>query len=493
MNLRELLSGVVEPSVLEKLPACEVPAVWDDSRRVTPGSLLALMRGAEHFLSQGLERGAAVFLLDRRIAPSLVESYPQALLVPVEDPREAFKQILLRFYARPSGKVRVIGVTGTNGKTTVTYLLESILNAAGHSCGVTGTVNCRIGGKVSPAKNTTPGMLDNQMFLHTLSSRNIPYSVMEVSSHALAQGRVDLINFCGAIFTNLTGDHLDYHGTMEEYFAAKSRLFQSLGPDAYAVINNDDPYAVRLRDLTRARVMSYALHSAADITAEVREIGLKGTRLLVKAFGRDCEVNTTFIGQHNIYNILAAFAAGLAEGFSFDVLCHGINMLACVPGRLEPVDCGQDFGVFIDYAHTDDGLRNVLQCLKGVVHNRLILVFGCGGDRDRTKRPRMGRVAGEMADHCIITSDNPRNEDPLAIIEEIVPGFSRKNYEIEPDRQKAIERALALAGRNDIVLLAGKGHETCQIFKDKTLDFVESSVVSRFLGKGLRQDGKGLC
>jgi UDP-N-acetylmuramoyl-L-alanyl-D-glutamate--2,6-diaminopimelate ligase len=493
MNLRELLSGLADPAVIAGLPALSVPSVWDDSRRVMSGSLLVLMRGAEHFAGQGLERGAAVLLADSRTARSLSESYPQALLVPVEDPREAFKQILLRFYARPSGQVRVLGVTGTNGKTTVTYLLESILNAAGHSCGVTGTVNCRIGGKVSPAKNTTPGMLDNQMFLHTLSTQNILYSVMEVSSHALAQGRVDMIDFCGAIFTNLTGDHLDYHGTMEEYFTAKSLLFRSLSEDAYAVINNDDPYAIRLCNLTRARVISYALHSAADITAEVREIGLKGTRLLVKAFGRECEVKTTFIGQHNIYNILAAFSAGLAEGFSLDVLCRGINMLAHVPGRLEPVDCGQDFGVYIDYAHTDDGLRNVLQCLKGVAHNRLILVFGCGGDRDRTKRPRMGRVAGEMADYCIITSDNPRNEDPLAIIEEILPGFSRENYEVEPDRQQAIERALAMAGRNDIVLLAGKGHETYQIFKDKTLDFVESSVVSCFLGKRLRQDGKVLC
>ncbi len=270
---------------------------------------------------------------------------------------------------------------------------------------------------------------------------------------------------------------------MEDYFQAKARLFTGLSPHSFAAINADDPYGLRLVPLTRARVITYAIDAPADVTAHVDDFSLAGTRFTVRFWGQEIVLYTHFIGRHNIYNILAAFAAGLGEGFTPDVIREGIESLANVPGRLERVECGQDFCVFIDYAHTDDGLKNVLNCLKAVPHNRLIVVFGCGGDRDRTKRARMGQVACELADHVILTSDNPRSEDPEAIIAGIVPGFTKKIYEICPDREAAIAQALSLARKNDIVLLAGKGHEDYQVLKDRTVDFVEKDIVARILGK----------
>jgi UDP-N-acetylmuramoyl-L-alanyl-D-glutamate--2,6-diaminopimelate ligase len=466
----------------------EIPALWDDSRRVTPGSLFAALppvskvtKDGKVFIDDALAKGAAVVILDQGALTDLPLKYPQVCFVPVADPRAAFRKVVGRFYGQFSKKVRVLGVTGTNGKTTITYFLESIIKAAGKRSGVVGTVNYRVGEKILPSKNTTPGFLDNQIFLANLAADVVDYAVMEVSSHALVQRRVDLINFCGAIFTNLTGDHLDEHGDMENYFKAKALLFTALSPNAWAVVNVDDLYGQRLKAMTRARVITYAINAPADVTAHIQDFNLEGTRFKIRFFGQEIELQTHFIGRHNLYNILAAFAAGLGEGIDPDVIRQGIASLVLVPGRLERVECGKDFCVFIDYAHTDDGLKNVLGCLKAVPHNKLIVVFGCGGDRDSTKRPRMGRVACEFADHAVITSDNPRREDPLAIIAEIVPGFTHKNYEIEPDREKAIERALSLAGKGDIVLLAGKGHETYQVLKDRTIDCVERDIVMRIL------------
>jgi len=461
-----------------------VSGVWDDSRRVTPGSLFAALPGpitsGENFIPEAVEKGAAVILLQADLKQTYSVRFPQVKFKGVDDPRAAFRLAVEQFYGRPSDKVRVIGVTGTNGKTTVTYFLESVLNAAGRATGVTGTVNSRVPGRRIAAKNTTPGMLDNQIFLNDLAIREIPYLVMEVSSHALAQGRVDLINFCGAVFTNLTGDHLDYHGDMEKYFAAKSRLFLELTPKAWAVINADDPFGQRLKLFTLSRVLTYAIDGEAEVKAVIRHCSRKGASFDVIFSGGSVRIETPFTGKHNVYNILAAFAAGLGEGFSPELIKRGIEALKNVPGRLERVDCGQDFDVFIDFAHTDDGLKNVLLALQEVKHNKLILVFGCGGDRDRTKRPRMGRVACDLADHSIITSDNPRSEEPMAIINEIIPGFLIPNFEVVVDRTEGIVRALGMAEPGDIVLLAGKGHETYQILKDKTVDFIERDIIEQY-------------
>ena len=468
----------------------EVTAVWDDSRRVTPGSLFAALpavsettRNGDVFIAQALLKGAIAVVMPQQPLEAWNKKYPQVCFIPVDDPRGVFQTVVDRFYGYPSGKMRVLGVTGTNGKTTITYFLESIIKAAGKTSGVVGTVNYRVGDRILPSKNTTPGFLDNRIFLAELAAGRTSYAVMEVSSHALAQKRVDRIDFSGAVFTNLTGDHLDFHKTMEEYFNAKAGLFTGLKPEACAVINADDTYGPRLVAMTRARVITYGIDHPADVMAHIEDFTLAGTHLRIKFLGREMELKTHFIGRHNIYNVLAAFAAGLGEGFDPHIIRHGIESLACVPGRLERVECGQDFCVFIDYAHTDDGLKNVLTCLKAVAHNKLIVVFGCGGDRDRTKRPRMGRIASELADLSILTSDNPRSEDPLAIIDEIIPGFNRKNYEVLSDREAAIARALALAEKDDIVLLAGKGHETYQVLKDKTVACVERDIVTRILNK----------
>jgi UDP-N-acetylmuramoyl-L-alanyl-D-glutamate--2,6-diaminopimelate ligase len=484
MQLKELLRNV-PVKLPEAFLESEVADVFDDSRRVTPGSLFAAVSGpqakGEDFIPQAVEKGARFVVLGDKVRGDYEARYPDVSFIRVPDPRGAFRSIVDVYYGRPSQNVRVLGITGTNGKTTITYFLEAILKAAGQECGVVGTVNCRVAGDILPSKNTTPGFLDNQIFLRGLADRNIRYSVMEVSSHALDQGRVDLIGFRGAVFTNLTGDHLDYHKTMEDYFQAKAKLFSGLAPDAFAVINVDDEYGRRLLQMTKARVITYGIKNPADIKAEVQDLGLKGSRFTVTFPGGKLFLKTDFIGLHNVYNILAACAAGLEEGISPEKVKKGIESLHHVPGRLERVDAGQDFYLFIDYAHTDDGLKNVLESLRAVRHKRLIVVFGCGGDRDRTKRPRMGRVACDLADHVILTSDNPRSEDPDDIIAEIIPGFSKCIYEVVVDREAAIERALAIARPGDIVLLAGKGHETYQILKHTTIDFVERDIVMRIL------------
>ena len=430
-----------------------------------------------------------MILLPRDCERAWSVRYPHVRFVGVDDPRQEFCAVVSSFYGRLSDRVRVIGVTGTNGKTTITYFLESLLAAAGKSSGVVGTVNSRVGGKSVPSRNTTPGALDNQIFLKTLVDQGVPYSVMEVSSHALAQGRVDLVDFCGALFTNLTGDHLDFHGTMEKYFEAKSLLFSRLPAEAWAGINIDDGWGRKLVAMTCARVLTYGIDGQADVRAVIHEFGRKGARFDVMFPGGKVGIVTPFTGKHNVYNILAAFAAGLGEGIPAGTIRRGIEVLVNVPGRLERVDCGQDFDVFIDYAHTDDGLKNVLLALHEVKHKKLILVFGCGGDRDRSKRPRMGKIACELADWSIITSDNPRSEEPQQIIDEIIPGFAVKNYEVVVDRLAAVHRALEMASQGDIVLLAGKGHETYQVLKDKTIDFVERDIVKDRLGTSRERKG----
>ncbi|MFH0753165.1 MAG: UDP-N-acetylmuramoyl-L-alanyl-D-glutamate--2,6-diaminopimelate ligase [Candidatus Omnitrophota bacterium] len=489
MRLKDLVDGYadVEPA----WEGLEIQAVWDDSRRVTSGCLFAALppvtdatQDGVKFLADAVIKGAKVVVVPPFSVETLRSRFPGICFITAHDPRSLFRVVVDRFYGHPSKKVRVWGVTGTNGKTTITYFLEAVLKAAGKKCGVVGTVNYRVGDKILPSRNTTPGFLDNQIFLAGLLKEGVSHAVMEVSSHALAQARVALIDFRGAAFTNLTGDHLDFHKTMEGYFQAKARLFTGLSPDSFAVVNADDPYGRRLTAITRARVITYGIEAPADVRAQIESYDLNGTCFKIKFFGQEIAFTTHFIGRHNIYNLLAAFAMGLGEGFSPGVIKEGIESLDCVPGRLERVDAGQDYFVFIDYAHTDDGLKNVLECLKAVPHRRLIVVFGCGGDRDRTKRPRMGRVACELADHAILTSDNPRGEDPGAIIADIVPGFTRRMYDVVPDRQGAIHAALTMACKGDIILLAGKGHETYQVLKDGQVDFIEKDIVRRFIEKG---------
>ena len=304
---------------------------------------------------------------------------------------------------------------------------------------------------------------------------------MEPSPHALEQGRVDAVDFNSAIFTNLTGDHLDYHLDMENYFLAKSLLFSRLSEKASAIINHDDSYGQRLLSLTKGKIITYGLKGSVDVTACDIHLNFSGSSFTLQSPMGQVAVKTPLIGKHNIYNILAATAAALAQDVPLNEIQKGIECLTFVPGRLEKIHDSRDFHVFVDYAHTEDALRNVLMALRDVGRHRIILVFGCGGDRDKTKRPKMGRVASQLADFSIITSDNPRGEDAQAIVDEIISGVSGSQYTVILDREKAIHKALSLAEKNDIVLIAGKGHEYYQIFQDKTIDFDDREVVRKHL------------
>jgi UDP-N-acetylmuramoyl-L-alanyl-D-glutamate--2,6-diaminopimelate ligase len=308
---------------------------------------------------------------------------------------------------------------------------------------------------------------------------------MEVSSHALDQGRVAGIKFCAAIFTNLTQDHLDYHKTMDEYFFAKQKLFkENVDQESALVMNLDDSFGRRLLDSSKGRKLSYGFSSQAEVVATDYVIKSEGSFISIKTPLGDCSIKTALVGKHNISNILAAVAFGVSQKFSLKSIKNGIEAVSSVAGRLDRIDSSEGFSVFVDYAHTDDALKNVLESLRSVVHNgKIITVFGCGGDRDKGKRPKMGRVASALSDHCVITSDNPRSEDPKEIIRQIVSGIKKKNFEIESDRALAIHKACSLARKGDIVLVAGKGHETYQVEKDKILPFDDRVVVRKALSQ----------
>ena len=439
------------------------------------------MKGAQkdgtQFIDEAIRRGARVIAASH--PPE--EKRKDVLFLHVDDPRKFLREVTRRFYGSFSAKVKCIGITGTNGKTTITYLIESILEEAGKTCGVMGTVNCRIGKKILPSRNTTPGVVENQRFLASLGQKDIEYCVMEVSSHGLDQGRVDLIDFKSAVFTNLTSDHLDYHRTRDNYFLAKARLLTALSSRSVSVINVDDSYGAKLVSMTRSRIVKYGISSEADIYARDIKTSARESRFTVHANGESIAIQTKLIGLHNVYNILAAIGVCLDEGIAPETIGRGIARLEHVPGRLERIGSPKGFAVFIDYAHTEDALRNVLEALRKIDPKRVITVFGCGGDRDRTKRPKMGKVAGQLSDVVIVTNDNPRGEDPQSIISEIILGFSTDNYQVVADREKAIATAIAMAGAGDIVLIAGKGHEDYQIFKDKTISFNERKIVKKYL------------
>jgi len=384
--------------------------------------------------------------------------------------------------------VNTIGVTGTNGKTSITYIVEAILKKASKKVAVIGTVNQRVGKKVFPSKNTTPSFIENQEWFLKMKKTKVQNCVMEVSSHALDQGRVDLIDFDTAIFTNLKSDHLDYHKSVNKYFLAKSKLFKSLLPASVAIINNDDSYASKLISLSSSKIVTYGINKKACFMARNIKLSLKGSIFdLVYPYGQE-EIKTKLIGMHNIYNILPSIAVGVLQGIPIDIIKKGIQSLKSIPGRLEKVDCKKDYSVLIDYAHSEDALLNVLKTLRNIQENniqsfsgKIILLFGCGGDRDQTKRPKMGTVASTLADYSIVTSDNPRSENPKTIIHHIIKGFRNNDYKIISNRKKAIQHALKIASRGDIVLIAGKGHESYQMVKNKCIKFDEKEIIREAL------------
>ncbi|HEU0009131.1 MAG TPA: UDP-N-acetylmuramoyl-L-alanyl-D-glutamate--2,6-diaminopimelate ligase [Verrucomicrobiae bacterium] len=476
MQLRQLVQQLPSASVEGTLDR-EVVGLAYDSRRVTPGVVFIAIPGqntdGHEYIGAALDRGAAAVICERAgMLP------PRATRIRVPDVREAMACVARSYYEHPSAKLKVLGVTGTNGKTTVAFMIRTILEAAGMSTGLIGTVRYEIGDRIIPAARTTPESLEVQQMMSQMLKANCEACVMEVSSHALDQKRVLGVEFDVAIFTNLTRDHLDYHGTMENYFAAKQKLFTALergAKKAAAVINIDDAFGARLAGTTKVEVeLNFGLRQSARLRATRIEIGADGSRFIVEAPERKFALRLPLLGRHNIYNALAAVGACLALKVDVVKIQAALNKMAAVPGRLERVDCGQPFGVLVDYAHTDDALRNVLTTLRELTKGRLLLAFGCGGNRDAGKRARMGRVAAELADFTLITSDNPRKEDPGKIAAQIEEGFLAVRAEacaIELDRRRAIQQIIGKAEPGDIVLIAGKGHETYQEFDDTVVPF----------------------
>ena len=386
------------------------------------------------------------------------------------------------FFDYPANRMRMVGVTGTNGKTTTTHMIRHILKAQGHKVGVIGTVHIMIGDTSYPIHNTTPDVVDLQHILHQMVQENVEYCVMEVSSHALALGRVSGVEFDTAVFTNLTQDHLDFHKTFENYLAAKCKLFEQVSApnqvkdNKGAVINIDDSYGHRVMEKTTAPTITYSTLGKGTLNASDVHMSTKNSQYTVNYKGESYPVSMNTTGLFNVYNTLAAIGACLQEGISMEAIDTALKTFSSVPGRFELIEEGQDFAVVVDYAHTPDGLQNILETAKAIKENRIIIVFGCGGDRDATKRPIMGRIAAEYGDKIYVTSDNPRTEDPVQIVKDVEVGVKEAlrdgtSYEVIVDRREAINHAIHDAKAGDIVIIAGKGHENYQILKNETIHF----------------------
>lgn len=486
MKLLDLLEGLAGLD-LKADPALEIRSIAYHSRRVEPGCLFFAIAGEKddghRFIPEALDRGAAAIVSEREAPAGNAGAQSKWVRVPAI--RRALSEASRRFYGHPERKLRLVGITGTNGKTTTAYLLESIFKTAGLSTGLFGTIEYHVAGKIVPASNTTPESLDLAAHLAALAGAGARIAVMEVSSHALAQERVWGFPFAAAIFTNLTRDHLDYHGTMEEYFRAKRRLFEGLGtaPPGAAVIGVDDAYGARLLEFSYPRLVTYGSRPEAMVRAKRFVQDSSGIKAQLLTPEGPLEINSGLMGRPNFMNILAAVAAAQSLGIRGDQIQQGVAALRLVPGRFERVEAGQPFLVLVDYAHTDDALRNALTTAREFTRGRLIVVFGCGGDRDRSKRPLMGQAAGSLADLIVLTSDNPRSEDPLTIMNDALVGLQRtgKACDLEVDRAAAIRRALEQAREGDVVLIAGKGHETYQVFKNETVPFDDREVARQAL------------
>jgi UDP-N-acetylmuramoyl-L-alanyl-D-glutamate--2,6-diaminopimelate ligase len=485
MQLKILARAIAPLRIIGGLDR-EVESIAYDSRRVQRNSLFVALRGEKsdghNFIDQAIEKGASVIVAEREI------SSPRATCLVVENTRPVLADLSAAFFGNPSRKLKMAAVTGTNGKTTTTFLLKHICERASLPCGLIGTVRYEIGERILPAVRTTPEALDLQELLAQIVNAGCRAAAMEVSSHALAQERIRGIEWNVAVFTNLTQDHLDFHGTMENYFDAKAKLFEGLVSQerkkrATAVINIDDRYGEKLIERLGGKVpaITYGMSMRADFRASNYRTEFAGTSYQLDAKGRSYLVRVPLIGRFNVSNSMAAIAAAGALGIPVRDAVLSLSHAPQVPGRLELVPAKRQFQIFVDYAHTPDALLNVMKTLRELEPRKLIVVFGCGGDRDREKRPLMGRAVEQLADHAIITSDNPRKEDPDAIIAEVEKGFRSSRYEKITDRAEAIAHAISLTQSRDVVLIAGKGHETYQEFADHTIPFDDIAVARRAL------------
>ena len=478
MKLGDVLAGV--PLLhFEGSREDDIQGLTYDSRKVQPGFLFAAMKGEKTdgnaYIQQAVASGAAA-VLSHQAKP---ESFSRAW-IQVADAREALGFCSANFYGHPSSECRIIGITGTKGKTTITFLLEAILNKAGSSPGVFGTISYRGPEMEIAAKRTTPESSDLQQMLRQMVSKGVTHCLMEVSSHSLDLKRVSGIDFDLAVFTNLSGEHMDYHVSMENYYQAKKKLFLPGRKKKTAVVNTDDEWGKKLQSELTIDSVTFGLESPASVFAKKYSLSEKGIDLIIEYPGGSFSLFSPLLGKPNVYNILAAVASALSLDSPLPAITKGILSLQGVPGRFEKVPNALGLQIFVDYAHTDDALKNLLETARELALKKTILVFGAGGDRDRTKRPRMGEVAGALADLIIVTSDNPRSEDPLAIIAEIEQGLvktGKEQYLIQPDRRKAIKKSLALAQKGDTILVAGKGHEDYQILGDRTISFSDRDVI----------------
>ncbi len=494
MHLRQLLQSLATNEVEGSLER-QIAGLAYDSRRVSPGTVFFALPGqradGHQFINDAIERGAVAVVCERNgFSPA------RATKIVVPDAREALARAATAFHGNPSASLKVIGVTGTNGKTTVSFMVKTMLEAAGIPTGLLGTIRYEIGDRVIPAARTTPEALEIQQMLAQMVRAGCQACVMEVSSHALDQRRTLGVEFDVAIFTNLTQDHLDYHGTMDGYFAAKMKLFTALQHGVKrgaAVINIDDAYGDRISEQCELAVkLTYGLGEAARLRATAITLLNDKTRFQAEFDGRKIACEMPLIGRHNIYNALAAIGAGLSLNVDARVLKRALKTMPAVPGRLERVTTTEAFNVFVDYAHTDDALEQVLKTLREVTRGRILLTFGCGGNRDAGKRAKMGAAAARMADFTLLTSDNPRRESPVTISQMIEAGYRAvrsDGCEVELDRRRAIEEIIDLAAAGDTVLIAGKGHETYQEFEDTVVPFDDRLVAREYL-EALRLRGK---
>jgi len=466
------------------------PGITTDSRRVKPGDVFIAVKGSKvdghDFIDHAVKKGARYIVCQKDNTLSAAEKNGCEVIL-VDDTALAAADLAQASFGDPASKLTNLAVTGTNGKTTVAFLVRRCLEQAGHRCGLIGTILYETGRGCTEAALTTPDCLALARMQSQMVSAGLKYMVIEASSHALAQNRLAGIKFKAAAFTNLAGDHMDYHLTKENYLDAKAKLFESLPPGSTAVLNKESPEAIEIANRIRngrVNILWYAIDSPAELTARILSADVNGTVFKLQYNSDSATVSTRLPGRYNVCNHLAAAGLCIAAGLDLDATAEGLSALKAIPGRLEKIDWEGDFTVLIDYAHTDDALEKVLETLKPLCKGRLIVVFGCGGDRDKSKRPRMASVAERLADIVVVTSDNPRTEEPNEIIKDITAGFERPQQRaiiIEPDRRKAIETAIETATKDDIVLIAGKGHENYQIIGTERIEFSDLAVARQCL------------
>jgi UDP-N-acetylmuramoyl-L-alanyl-D-glutamate--2,6-diaminopimelate ligase len=487
MELTALVNGIFVSQLIGEVQRQDVTGIFYDSRKVTKGSIFVAIKGfnsdGHKFILDAINKGAlAVILEDSNAVPDEIFIHNRIAKICVRDSRIALAQVSNCYFKDPSNKLKLIGITGTNGKTTTTYFIKSIIEQSGAKAGIVGTIANYIGDKEIKSSLTTPESNDLNELMYQMYTEGCSYAIMEVSSHSLVLKRVYGLKFSEAVFTNITSDHLDFHGNFEEYFRAKKILFDSLNESSFIIYNSDDTNSLRIIKDSKASHHSYGMAPESDFMIKDISYDLSGTSFIIKYAGKDYSLSTSLVGSFNAYNACASFASAILHGISSETAIKGIRNTKQVPGRFEVIGKGSK-KVIVDYSHTADSLEKALMALNKIVldKNPVYTVFGCGGNRDKSKRPVMGKIASDMSKKIFITSDNPRNEDPNEIINEIKSGLTKDNYEIIENREDAIKKAIRSSEDNAVILIAGKGHETYQEIKGIRNHFSDKEIAEKYL------------